>query len=349
MPVNTQMKAVLDRFLKLNPPAIELLSPENARNAPTLKNAVEEMAAERLGTRAVMLVKPSLPEPVGSIRHLLIPGPAGEILVRVFTPEGDGPFPVLVYFHGGGFVFGNLDVYEPSCRALCNAVECIVVSVAYRLAPGHKFPAATQDACAATQWVIENAARLNGYPELVAVAGESAGGNLATVTCLKTLDVGGAMPVAQLLIYPVTDSRMSTPSYAEFTNAVPLKTAMIPWFWKHYLENPSQGDDPYASPMCATNLKGLPPAIVITAEMDPLRDDGEAYARKLAAAGVPVEAKRYNGVTHEFFGLAGVVDTARNALESAAAELRRIFTQIETPAIRRAEEGSFEPAGPPRR
>jgi acetyl esterase len=324
MPTDPQMQAILDQFAKFNAPPLERLSPENARNLPTLKNAVEEMTAEHVAARAMTLAKP-MPEPVGRIDHTLIPGPGGDLLARVYTPKGDGPFPVLVYFHGGGWVIANLDVYEPSCRALCNAAECVVVSVAYRQAPEHKYPAAAEDAYAATQWVIANAARLGGDPRRVAVGGESAGGNLATVACLKARDQGGAMPIAQLLVYPVTDSRMNTPSYRENANAKPLNSAMMAWFWKNYLHSEAEGREPYASPMQATGLNGLPPAIVITAELDPLRDEGEAYAQRLADAGVPVRAQRYNGVTHEFFGLAGVVPTAKEALQEAVEGLQEAF------------------------
>ncbi len=324
MAADADMQAVLDQYAKFNTPPIETLSPENARNLPTLKNAVEEMTAESVAVRALTLAKP-MPEPVGSIDHIMIPGPGGEILARVYTPEGDGPFPVLVYFHGGGWVIANLEVYEPSCRALCNAAESIVVSVAYRQAPEHKYPAAVDDAYAATQWVIANAAQLNGDPSCVAVAGESAGGNLATVVCLKSRDEGGRMPAAQLLVYPVTDSRMNTPSYSENRDAKPLNAAMMPWFWKHYLENPEDGHQPYASPMMANDLGGLPPAIVITAEIDPLRDEGEAYAQRLADAGVSVKAARYDGVTHEFFGLAGMVGKAKDALGDAVDGLKKVF------------------------
>lgn len=324
MPVDSDAQKVLDQFAKFNAPPIEKLSPENARNNPTLKNAVEEMAAESLTARASNLAKP-MPEPVASITHQLIPSANGDILARVYTPKGDGPFPVLVYFHGGGWVIANLDVYEPSCRALCNAAECVVVSVAYRQAPEHKYPAAVDDAYAATQWAIKNAQTLNGDPNNVAVGGESAGGNLATVVCLKAKDEGGQMPVAQLLIYPVTDAAMNTPSYQENANAVPLNAAMMPWFWKHYLKSEADKNEPYASPMRAKDLSGMPPSIVITDENDPLRDEGEAYARRLADAGVSVTSKRFDGMMHEFFGLAGVLDKAKEALELASNGLKKVF------------------------
>lgn len=326
MPVDSQMQAILDQYAKFNAPPVEELSAANARNLPTLKNAVEEMAAESATTRIMNIVKP-MPEPVGRIDHIRIPGVADEIVARIYTPAGDGPFPVLVYFHGGGWVIANLDVYEPSCRALCNAVEAIVVSVAYRQAPENKYPAAVDDAYAATQWVLANASQLNGDPGRVAVAGESAGGNLATVVCLRARDEGGQLPVAQLLIYPVTNHQMNTPSYKENENAKPLNAAMMPWFWSHYLENAADGQQPYASPLLATTLRGLPPAIVITAEYDPLRDEGEQYAERMVADGVSVQARRYDGVSHEFFGLAGAVTKAKEALDEAAEGLKRIFEQ----------------------
>lgn len=325
MQLDSDAQAVIDQYAKFEAPPVETLSPENARNNPTLKNAVESMAAESVMVRTMNVAMPALPEPVGSITHRLIPSPKGDILARVFTPEGDGPFPVVVYFHGGGWVIANLDVYEPSCRALCNAAEAVVVSVAYRQAPEHKYPAAVEDAHAALQWVLENAAELRGDPARVAVGGESAGGNLATVACLKARDEGGRLPLAQLLIYPVTDARMNTPSYEEQREAKPLNAAMMPWFWKHYLESESQGREPYASPMLAGSLAGLPPAIVITAENDPLRDEGEAYARRLSDEGVPVDARRFDGVMHEFFGLAGAVGKAADAVKFAAEGLRKIF------------------------
>lgn len=326
MQLDSDAQAVIDQYAKFNAPPIESLSPENARNNPTLKNAVEQMATESVMVRTMNVAMPALPEPVGYITHQLIPSSNGELLARVFRPGGDGPFPIIVYFHGGGWVIANLDVYEPSCRALCNAAEAIIVSVAYRLAPEHKYPAAVEDAHHALQWVIQNAgAVFGGDPNRVAVAGESAGGNLATVACLKARDEGGQLPVAQLLIYPVTDARMNTPSYEEQRDAKPLNAAMMPWFWKHYLEHESQGLEPYVSPLLAESLHGLPPAIVMTADNDPLRDEGNAYARRLAEAGVPVKSRCFDGVMHEFFGLAGAVDKAAYAVRFAAEELGRIY------------------------
>lgn len=324
MPVDSQVQEILDQFDRFGAPPITKLSPANARNTPTLKNAVEELVAHKLLNRMMTLAKP-MPEPVGKIDHILIPSSEGDILARIYTPSGDGPYPVLVYFHGGGWVIANLDAYEPSCRALCNAANCIVVSVAYRQAPEHKFPAAMNDAYAATQWVIANATRLNGDLTHVAVGGESAGGNLATVVCLRARDEGLALPIFQLLIYPVTSHAFNTPSYRENANGKPLSADMMPWFWNHYLHNDAEGLQPYASPLRATNLTGLPPALIITAEYDVLRDEGEAYAEKLRSFDVPVTLTRYEGMVHEFFGLAGMVDKANEALAQAAHELKQVF------------------------
>lgn len=327
--VESTLRTILEQYAAFKVPPIESLSPENARNAPTLKNAVEEMNAEHVTNRMMNLAKP-MPEPVGKVSHVLIPGQAGDILARVYSPEGDGPFPVLVYFHGGGWVIANLDVYEPSCRALCNAAECVVVSVAYRQAPEHKYPAAVEDAYAALQWVMANTAQLNGISGCVAVGGESAGGNLATVSSLISKEKGGPMPVFQLLIYPVINYAFDTPSYHENADSKPLNAAMMRWFFKHYLPNEAAGQEPYVSPIRANDVSGLPPALVITAELDVLRDEGEAYARKLQQNGVITKSVRYPGMVHEFFSLAGVVPTAKDALQEAADGLKAAFRVMTT-------------------
>lgn len=334
MSLDSDMQGVLDQYMKFNAPPIETLTPGNARNNPTLKNAVEEMAANSATVRTMNVAMPVLPEPVESIEHILIPTSEGELLARVYTPSGgDAPYPVVVYFHGGGWVIAGLDVYEPSCRALANAAECVVVSVNYRLAPEFEYPAAVNDASAALQWVLANAEQIGGDPNRVAVAGESAGGNLATVSCLMARDNGGRLPVAQLLIYPVTDMvGQNYPSYAENETTQPLHTAMLPWFLKYYIPDEQARREPTASPLLADNLSGLPPAIVITAEFDPLRDQGAAYAKKLADAGVSVNFKLYTGVTHEFFGLAGAVGKAKEALTQASDGLTKIWEIKETGA-----------------
>lgn len=313
---DAQMKAVLDELTAFKAPPIEKQSPMNARNNPTPTNAVMGVLAKQ-GKPAV--------EMVGDVSHQLIPGPAGDLLARIYKPQGQGPFPVLVYFHGGGWVIANLDTYDSSCRALTNAAKCMVVSVAYRQAPEHKFPAAAEDAYAATQWVMGNAAQINGDPKRIAVGGESAGGNLAAVTCLMARDRRGMMPVHQMLIYPVTNYAFDTPSYQENANAKPLNKAMMMWFWSQYLKSEADGSNPYASPLRAENLRGLPPATVITADIDPLRSEGQAYADRLREAGSAVKFTNYTNVTHEFFGMGAVVDKAKQAVGEAAAGLRSGF------------------------
>lgn len=323
--LDSDMQGVIEQLMKFKPAPIENLDFENARNNPTFKNAVEEMASKSATTRAANVVMPAMPEPVEKIEHLMIPTRDGEVNSRIYYPSTDENLPVIVYFHGGGWVIANLDVYESSCRALCNAAEAIVVSVAYRQSPEARFPAAINDAYDATQWILQNAPQIGGDPSRVAIAGESAGGNMATVTCLQAKDLGGLMPVAQLLVYPVTDTSMSQPSYAENQDTQPLHSSMMPWFMKYYLENEADKTHKYVAPLRAENLNGLPPAIVITAEFDPLRDEGEMYAKMLADSGVSVKFKRFDGVVHEFFGLAGAVSKAADAVEFAADGLKEVF------------------------
>jgi acetyl esterase len=313
-----QMKAVLDELAAFNAPPLNKLSPENARNLPSAADAVIGVLAKQ-GKPAV--------EMVGDISHQLIPGPAGDLLARVYQPKGAKTFPVLVYFHGGGWVIANLGTYDASCRALANAANCIVVSVAYRQAPEHKFPAATEDAYAALQWVMANAAKFNGDPLRVAMGGESAGGNLAAVSCLMARDRQGKMPVHQMLIYPITNYAFDTPSYQENANASPLNKAGMQWFWSQYLNNAADGSNPYASPLRAENLRGLPPTTVITADIDPLRSEGQTYAQRLKDDGVTVTATNYTSVTHEFFGMGSVVNKAKQAVNEAALGLRSGFSR----------------------
>ena len=311
-----QMQMVLDQVAALEPPPIISMTPFNARQTSPLTLAVLAEVGER-----------GLPplEAVGDVSHLLIPGPGGQLLIRIYTPQGSGPFPGLVYFHGGGWVIANLDTYDPSCRALTNAANCVVVSVAYRQAPEFRFPAAHEDSYAATQWVMANAARLNIDPQRVAVAGESAGGNLATAVTLMARDRGGRMPVHQLLVYPITNYAFNTPSYEENANAMPLNRPLMQWFFSYYLRRPADGANPYVSPLRAANLRGLPPATVITAQIDPLRSEGEAYANRLREAGVATTYTNYEGVTHEFFTMSAVIDKAKQAVAEAAAGLKTAF------------------------
>jgi len=313
---NAQMQAVLDELAALGPLPLETTTPDVARQLPTATDAV-----------LAVLSKQSKPvvEPVAKVEHKIIPGPGGQLLVRIYTPQGNAPFPVLVYFHGGGWVIANLDTYDGSCRAITNAAKCVTVSVAYRMAPEHRFPAAVNDAYAAYQWVLANASSIGGDPNRVAIGGESAGGNLAAVTTLKARNNGIKLPIYQMLIYPVTDFTSMTPSLQENANAKPLSTPVLKWFGSYYLNSPADATNPDASPLLASTLRGLPPATVVTADIDPLRDQGEAYKTRMLEAGVAVSGARYTGVTHEFFGMAAVVDTAKQALNDTAYNLRKAF------------------------
>lgn len=308
------MQKVLDAMASLKPKPIENLSPEEARKQPSAADAVKKVLSDAGQSTA--------PEPGVTMKTQTVQGKGGSFPVHIFTPEGKGPFPVIVYYHGGGFVIADTKVYEASVRALAKGAKAIVVSADYRRAPEHKFPTQPEDAFAAYKWAIDNASQFNGDPTRVAVAGESAGGNLATVVSMMARDQKAQLPVHQLLVYPVVDNDMNNASYKKNANAKPLNKAMMGWFFKHYGADPKS---PYALPLKATSLKGLPPATVITAEIDPLMTEGKAYADRLEKEGVAVNYRHYTGVTHEFFGMGAVVPKAREAQQFAADELTKAF------------------------
>lgn len=266
-------------------------------------------------------------EVVDSVVDRTVPGPAGAIPVRVYRPHGDGPFPVLLWFHGGGWVVGSLDANDATCRALCNAVGMVVVSVAYRLAPEHRYPAAAEDAYAALTWVAGHAGEI-GADGRIAVGGEGAGGNLAAVVSLMSRDHDGPRISLQLLASPVLAPPADRQSYVDYGEGHFLSRADVEWFFRQYPRDEGDLDDPYLSPLAACHLRGLPPALVLTAEFDPLRDEGEEYAHRLLDAGVPVTLLRYEGQIHGFFAL--LVDhlsISAQAHARAAAALRAAFAQ----------------------
>jgi len=308
------MQKVLDAMASLKPKPIENLSPEEARKQPSAADAVKKVLSDAGQSTA--------PEPGVTMKTQTVQGKGGSFPVHIFTPEGKGPFPIIVYYHGGGFVIADTKVYEASVRALAKGAKAIVVSADYRRAPEHKFPTQPEDAFAAYKWAIDNASQFNGDPTRVAVAGESAGGNLATVVSMMARDQKAQLPVHQLLVYPVVDNDMNNASYKKNANAKPLNKAMMGWFFKHYGADPKS---PYALPLKATSLKGLPPATVITAEIDPLMTEGKAYADRLEKEGVAVNYRHYTGVTHEFFGMGAVVPKAKEAQQFAADELTKAF------------------------
>lgn len=307
MPLNPQFKALLDQMAAAGgKPLIEL-----------------PVAEARAMYRAMQPVAPQIE--VAAVADRRIPGPAGDIPVRIYTPAGRGPFPILMNFHGGGWVIGDLDTADAQCRDLCRLAGCVVVSVDYRLAPEYPFPAAADDCYAATQWAAANAAAINGDPRRLAVGGDSAGGNLAAVVSLMARDRKGPAIAFQLLVYPVTNADYGTASYRENADGYLLTRASMEWFWNHYCPTDAAKANPYASPARASSLANLPPALVLTAEFDPLRDEGEAYAAALRKAGVSAECVRYDGLIHGFFAMSHVVPAGRPGMEKAAATLRRVF------------------------
>lgn len=312
MPLDPQAQALLDQLKALGGPALNELSAPDAR-----------IAAQALGTLS------GPPETVAKVENRTIPGPGGALPVRIYTPAGSGPFPALVFFHGGGWVIGDLDTQDGPCRKLTNGGGCVVVSVDYRLAPEHKFPAAPDDTYAATRWVAANAASINVDPTRIAVGGDSAGGNLTAVTAQMARDRGGPQLVFQLLIYPVTDGACDTASYRDNADGYLLTKDMMLWFWNYYVRNDADRLNPMASPLRAQSLRGLPPALVQSAEFDPLRDEGEAYAARLKEADVPVKLTRYKGMIHGFFGTGSIIDQANAAIAEAAAALRSAFASRE--------------------
>jgi acetyl esterase len=240
--------------------------------------------------------------PLAKIENRLIPvGPNDEIKVRIYTPEGQGPFPLFVYYHGGGWVIGDLETADASCRMIANRTESIVVSVDYRLAPEHKFPIPVQDAYAALKWVKENAASINGNASNVVVGGDSAGGNLAAVISMIARDQNGPAVSAQVLIYPVTNLDYETNSYQEFKEGFGLDRDLMIWFGNYYINSEADTRNPHVAPLLAEDLSNLPPALVITAENDVLKDEGQAYARRLKEAGVKVESITEQGLVHGYF------------------------------------------------
>jgi acetyl esterase len=305
MPPAPEIQALLDRQAASGRPPLHRQSVVQARafhlaDAPALNGPAVELAA--VADRAV-------------------PGPVGGLPVRVYTPEGEAPFPIVVWFHGGGWVVGTIDTYDPLCRAVAASVPAVVVSVGYRLAPEHRWPAAVEDAYAATLWASGHAAELGGAQHRLAVAGDSAGGNLAAVVALGARDRGGPPVAFQLLVYPVLDATADTASWAEFADGFYLTAAGMRWYWDQYLGG-ADGRAPDASPLRAAFFGGLPPALVIGAEHDILRDEGEAYAARLRQAGVAATASRYPGMVHGFFRWRAVTGAADAALQEAAGALR---------------------------
>ncbi|MFC5949269.1 alpha/beta hydrolase [Pseudonocardia lutea] len=262
------------------------------------------------------------PAELARVEDTAAPGPEGDIPVRLYVPPGDGPLPVLVYYHGGGWVIGNIESHDAVCRALAARAGCLVASVDYRLAPEHRFPAAVDDSYAALTWAAEKIGDFGGDPARLAVGGDSAGGNLAAVVAQLAKKQGGPPIAFQLLVYPATDRFDDSPSMRENALGPLLSRAWIEWFLGCYLNSPDEGQDPRVSPGRAEDLSGLPPALVITAEFDPLRDQGAAYVGKLREAGVDAQLLPVDGMIHGFIQMSGVLDKARETLDKAGDALR---------------------------
>ena len=312
------------------------LDPQVARylqaelEASQIESEPLSLAEQRRASVLGVLAEAGTPESVSAVEDRFLPGPGGDLLTRIYTPAsaGSGPLPALVYFHSGGWVFGSVEGHDAICRALANRAGCLVVSVDYRLAPEYPFPAAPEDCYAATLWVAEHASVINADPARIAVGGDSSGGNLAAVVALMARDRGGPRLCYQALIYGETDYyEPGTPSYTTYADGYSLTRANMIWFWDQYLTNPSDRFNPYAAPLRATDLSGLPSALIMTAEYDPLRDEAEHYARRLQEEGVTVRLSRYAGMIHGFFRMFAIFERSHEALAEIAAALRAAFAQ----------------------
>lgn len=313
------MQHVLDHLAKLGGKPIETLSPQEARLQPTPTDAVKAILQET--------IKDQDPTLGVQTRDITIDGAAGPLQARVYSPNlaSSDLKPLVVYFHGGGFVIADLDVYDGGPRGVSRFADVVVLSVHYRQAPENKFPAAHEDAVAAWKWALANAQTIGGDPQKIAVMGESAGGNLAINVSIAARDQGLPAPKHQVLVYPLVGNDLNNESYVENATAKPLNKPMIEWFVKHTFNDQSETADPRVNVVGAADLRGLPSSTVILAEIDPLRTEGEQLAEKLEAAGVDVRHKTFNGSTHEFFGMALVVPDAAVAQQFAAHELKRAF------------------------
>lgn len=316
--VDADNQAVLDAMTALGARPLHTLSPAEARRQPTAADAVKEVL-RRQG-------RPVAPPPGVRTEDITYRAAAGNLPARVYRPDGArGPLPVIVYFHGGGWVVADINVYDAGARALARESGAMVISFEYRHAPENKFPAAHDDAVAAYRWTLANAARLGGDPRKIAVAGESAGGNLAANVAIAARDLRLQRPVHQLLIYPVADTDPNNRSYKENANAKPLDRAGLFWFLHHTLRGPQDAMDPRLTLAKRTDLRGLPQATIIAAQVDPLRAEGRDLAQALREQGVDVDRRQYDGVTHEFFGMDAVVAKAREAQQFAGRRLRMAF------------------------
>jgi acetyl esterase len=305
MPVHPQVAALLEQMREAGQPPFEHMSVPEARQAAWAFADLQGPGPE-----------------VASVQHRFIPGPTADLPVRIYTPEGQAPFPAIVYFHGSGWVILNIEICDPTMRALANDSGCVVVAVNYQKAPEHKFPVPFNDAWASTCWVAEHAEELGIDPARIAVGGDSAGGNLAAAVAIKAREEGGPALAYQLLVYPATEYDLDTPSCLENAEGYLLQRESMRWFWGHYLDGATDVPDWRAFPMRAASLADLPPALVVTAEFDPRRDDGRRYADRLRAEGVQITYREHAGMIHGFYWMQAVLDQSRNLHEEIAREVR---------------------------
>jgi acetyl esterase len=306
MPLDPQIKVILDQIDALGlPPHYEVGAVQARANAASRPRAQG-------------------PE-VTSVENRSIAGPDGQVPIRIYKPAGSGPFPAIVWAHGGGMVIGTLETCDYICRKLCVNVGCVVVSVDYRLAPEHTFPAAPHDFYEATKWVADNAGELGVDVGRISVGGESAGANLAAAVALMARDLSGPSLVHQTLINPMLDTNFDTASYLENAEGYFLTRKTMMWYWEQYLGKPDGTNEPYAAPLLAPDVSGLPPALLIVGEFDPLRDETEAYAARLQAAGVATTCTRYDGGVHNFFSMPATVDKATQAVAQMSEALKSVF------------------------
>jgi len=319
-PADADMQGVLDALAALDPKPIETLEPSEARRQPTAADAIIAVLKQQGKETA-----PSMLVPGVTSTDQTLPGPAGQLPVRIYTPAGAGPFPMVVYFHGGGWVLADKNVYDAGARGLAKQANAVVVSVDYRLAPEAKFPAQHDDALATYKWATANATVLNGDVRRIALAGESAGANLALATAIGVRDQRLPAPVHVVAVYPIAQaSNLATPSYQDSERARPLNKAMMEWFISTTVAKAADRQDPRID-LVNADLKDLPAVTLINARIDPLRSDADLLAAALRKAGVKVEHRIYDGVTHEFFGMAALVAKARQAQAFAGQQLKQAF------------------------
>lgn len=310
MPLDPQAEKLLRALKEMGRQPMETMTPAEARVAA---RAFKDLGGE--------------PESVASVDHRFIPGPTADLPVRIYTPtdHGDAPLPALIYFHGSGWVILNIEICDSFSRALANRSGCLVVAVNYQKAPEHKFPVPFEDCYAATRWVFDNSRSLGIDPARIGIIGDSAGGNLAAAVTLRARDEDGPRLAYQVLVYPAVQYGWDTPSAVANAEGYLLQRATMQYYWTHYVNDPRDADNPYCSPLKAPDHSRLPPALIVSAEYDPLCDDGRNYAAKLNAAGVPVTFRLYQGMIHGFLWMSGVMDQSRALVDEIGREARSVL------------------------